>query len=117
MRRAIAVFVMVSLTGCSTWRPISKEQLPSTITKREPGRIRLTRTDSVLDMRHPTLRGDTLFGFTKTPTGRTAVAVPLSNVESGAVRQGNGKTATIVAVTALFVSLMAINLRGPNIKY
>jgi hypothetical protein len=108
MRRAILIFLMLSLTGCSTWRTVSREQLASTVMKREPSRIRLTLTDSVLAVSHPTLRGDTLFGYERTRSGRRAIVVPMSAVESGAVRQANRKEATLVALSMLVVSLMVV---------
>ena len=111
MRRAIAVFLMVSLIGCSTWKPLSREQLVSIVAKRTPSRVRVIQIDSVLEVRHPTLRSDTLFGVAESPA-YGAIAVPLADIESGAIRKGNRTAAGFVAGFALLMTYMILTPRS-----
>jgi hypothetical protein len=108
MRRlqgGLAFIVAMSLAGCSTWKPITREQIPSTVTERSPTRIRLTQPDdAAFEMRHPTVRGDTLFGTTK--TGKAAIAIPLDKIESAAIRQNDRTKTRRVAASIMAFSLI-----------
>jgi hypothetical protein len=98
----------MSLAGCSTWKPLTKAQIAPTITEQRPTRIRLTQTqpDKVVELRHPTLHADTLYGSTETPSGNIATAIPLNTIESGAIRQNNRKTSRIIAGSAFALGIV-----------
>jgi hypothetical protein len=96
----------MSLAGCSTWKPLTKAQIAPTITEQRPSRIRLTQPDKVVELRHPTLHADTLFGVTETPSGKITSAVPLNTIESAAIRQNNRKKSRLVAGSVLAVGIV-----------
>ena len=103
---AIAFLVAMSVAGCSTWKPLTRDQIAPTLTQQRPTRIRLTQPNKVLELSHPTLQADTLFGSTETPGGRSATAIPLNTIESAAIRQNNRKMSRMVAGSAFAVGIV-----------
>lgn len=112
LRRAVCISLMVSLTGCSTLRPIAAPR--QYITTERPARIWVTREDgSRVAMDTPRLLGDTLVGWVD---GRY-VEILLPDRSQVLGRQpAAGRTvfliSGVVAVGALLISALASS--GPQ---
>jgi hypothetical protein len=79
----------IQVLGCSSWR-VQGPTPEAAIRSRQPSIVRLTRTDRTrLIVHHPTVRGDSLVGALSgsAPDTAAAVSLPLSEVQSVAVRR------------------------------
>lgn len=83
-----AGFLAIQVLGCSSWR-VQGPTPEAAIRSRQPSIVRLTRTDRTrLIVHHPTVKGDSLVGaLFASPDTAAAVSLPLSEVQSVAVRR------------------------------
>jgi len=104
------IVAFAGLTACASWKVVGPSPAEFLRTQ-APARVRVTRTDSSkVVVQAPTLRGDTLVGtaaagLAQRDTARQ-VAVPLSSIQSLAVRRSSpeltlGLLAAIVLITGI----------------
>ena len=86
MRAATLALGMVSATGCAGWQ-VQDAAPASVVAGRLPPQVRLTLTNGArLVVESPTLRNDSVVGFTRMPGAPTAVrataAVDIARIET-----------------------------------
>ena len=110
-RSAAVAIVSLALTGCKSWHPttVSPRQVLRT---ENPRTVRITDIDgSVVTVRHPMIRNDSIVTSDTNPLGAPVIAlgVPSSDVNVLEVERFDGKktviaTAIGVGATALWAS-------------
>lgn len=111
----------LALSGCYEWRPI-EPPIRGALSHSKQFRVRLTLAggDSV-DMYHPTVRGDTIVGYSEQVHSDSAdVAVLLADVTQARGRKANGGGTAgvvflaIVGIAAIaFVAVVITTLNDP----
>ena len=96
--------------GCASWRTIDRADLAKAV-EGKPHSVRVKLKDSSYTLQRVTLSGDTLRGSSQ-PTPSTEVAIPLTSIDSFAIRHYHPKTA--IVVTGLVVGLTAFIVVNAN---
>ena len=114
-RRVGALLLMtLYLPGCTKWK-VQELAPQEVVATRQPGRMRVTRTDGArVVLEKPALRGDTLVGTTWHQSKPVDVQIPLSDVQVVAIRGvDGGATVGLIAGTILAL-LVAIGIGLAN---
>lgn len=99
--------------GCATWRPIQREKIATTLRDSKPDYARVGAGATVLIVRHPQVRSDTLRGTVREGNG-VRVAIPLPMVDSLSLyrSRASSRLAPLIAVS-FPILLMAVLLMRP----
>jgi hypothetical protein len=105
-RRATSLLILVTVTGCSTMRPVAQPR--EFMRTRKPGTIWVTRqaTPAMFEVSAPQLVGDSLVGFVE----GEYVEIPFNQVEAIQAKQySRGRTMTfILGITAATVGFLLL---------
>lgn len=112
----------LALAGCYEWQPI-EPPLRGALSYAKQFRVRLTLADGdSVDMYHPTVRGDTIVGYSeKVHSDSADVSVLLADVTQARGREANSEGTVgvvflaIVGIAAIaFVAVVISVLNDPN---
>jgi len=108
-RRILCIFLITILTGCAEWHAV-KGPPAAYVTREKPGALRVTLGDSVLVMKHPEVRGDSLVGVRNSrPPERLALQISgVQKLESNTLK---GSTNGKVLAVGLFALGIYLGLR------
>lgn len=105
----VVLFILLTVGACHSWSP-TQVPAPARPLEGNPQEARVTRTDgSVILLRSPFVKGDTLVGFTDLRAASTAdrVAIPVAEIRTVQTRKVNilGTTALLLIVGAAAVAV------------
>jgi len=100
----VLVLTLVNASGCAGWRTVSREDLSREVRGYRPSKVRVFQADSVLEVRDPSIRADSLVG--KRDRTRAPVTLSLAAVDSAAV-QGNTRSRALWVGVPIVVFMAA----------
>lgn len=105
----VVLSILLAVGACHTWSP-TQVPAPALPLEGNPQEARVTRTDgSVILLRSPFVKGDTLVGFTDLRAANTAdrVAIPVAEIKTVQTQKVNifGTTALLLIVGAAAVAV------------
>jgi hypothetical protein len=105
-RRLLCILLITAFTGCAEWHAV-KGPPADYVAHEKPGAVRATIGDSVLVMKHPEIRGDSLVGLRNSrPPERLAVQTSsIQKLESNTLKGSTNGKFLAVGLTALGIYL------------
>lgn len=99
-------------TGCASWQPIRREKIATTLRDSKPDYARVGAGATVLIVRHPEVRADTLRGTVREGNG-VRVAIPLAMVDSLSLYRSRvpSRVAPLIGVAFPILLLAALLMR------
>lgn len=118
LRLMLLLLLCCLATGCAAWKPISHDQIVTTIEQHPSGRIRVQADGETLELRKPVLQGDTLAGQRIDQDRPRPVSVPLSSIRSMELIRGGPRTAAM-AIGVMFGMFLLITIAAtrPTVIY
>ena len=106
---AWATIVCLALSsGCAGWRTVSREEMVREVHGYHPTSVRLLYADSTLEVRDPSVRGDSLVGTAWRWGSTKPVSIALTSVDSASVRGTVRKPAMFLAIPIAAFTLVAV---------
>lgn len=111
LHRAIVLATIVCLllpSGCAGWRTVSREEMMREVRGYHPTSVRLLYPDSTLEVRDPSVRGDSLAGVARKGAQLAPFRIALTDVDSASVRKTIRKPAIFLAIPLAVVTLAVV---------
>ena len=109
--RSVSLFAVACLTlssGCAGWRTVSREEMVREVRGYHPTSVRLLYPDSTLEVRDPSVRGDSLMGTARKWGATRPVTIALTSVDSASIRGTIRKPAKFLAIPLAVVTLAVV---------
>lgn len=109
-RRLLCILLIAALSGCAEWHAV-KGPPAAYIAREKPGALRATVRDSVLVVKHPEARGDSLVGVRQGSKPPQRLALQISEIDKLETSELKGSTDGKVLAVGLFALGIYLGLR------
>jgi hypothetical protein len=124
--RSVSTLTILALSGlalfglgCATWQPIQREKIAATLHDSKPDYARVEAGSTVLIVRHPEVRADTLRGTVREGND-VPVVIPLAMVDSLSLyrseRSSRAAPLIGVAIPFLLMTVLLLGYHQPGIR-